>query len=1027
MYPFLTQLAELCRVERTRAKWVLVPTHALGHTLGERLALEGKGWANLRFTTPLDLALPMAAPFLVERGIDPAPDGIGPALVMRLVLELPSTVPSYFRHLAEQPKMAEALWGAIRELRMAGFSAGDLPPRAFESPAKRAELAALLEAYESHLTAQHLADTAAVYLEALLHADVCPVRPGDLWTELPGVIWAPLERRLLEVLPGNRVAPTTLAIPGLETPRRLRALQAGVNRAQQPVVPAPRSDAERLAFLMRPAEAPPPVGDGTLALFRAGGQEAEVEEVFRRILAAEIGFDQVEIACAGPDHVRLIWEKAQRHGWPVTVGPGIPVALTRPARALLAFCAWVEGGFPAAALRRLLQSGDVRLDVPDGPSSGQAARLLAQSGAAWARETYAPALAGLAESLRERAENMELDEDARNWSAGRASQAEHLAGWIAGVLDLVPAPEPDGRIRLGAVLSGCRSFLDRFAAVAGELDGAARSLLGDALGELGAIGDLHRPLAEVLRLVRDRVEGLSVGGDRARPGHLHVTTLAQAGYAGRPRTFVVGLEESGVFPQMVEDPVLLDEEREPFAVLANSRDRVEEALFTVVSRLAALGGRVCLSHSCRDLRESRETFPSWLMLQALRLLRPADQVSYGDLDAALGEPASVVPARAEQALSDAGWWLAGLRGVGPASQAAIVAAFPPLARGEAAEVARLGALYTAYDGHVPAAGPRLDPRGSDHPVSATRLERLAACPFRYFLERGLGLEAVEDAEPEPDRWLDPLTRGGALHELYAMIMREARGRGERPDPARHGERLRQLGQEKLRQLRALVPPPSERVFEHEARVFLRDLDVFLALEAGTAGRVPVGFEVPFGTGEIGEEPLGRVEPIQIDLGGGLRFLLRGGIDRVDRLADGSYEIVDYKTGSAYLPGGLTATFAGGRQLQHALYALAAAELLRATDPAARVAWGSYYFPTSRGRGERVRRPQGDPRIVAAVLSDLFDVLAGGAFVHTTDAHDCKYCEFPRACGRDPVARAAVKVEHESNAALAPYRRLGERE
>jgi hypothetical protein len=78
--PFLTQLAELCRTERTRAKWVIVPTHTLGHTLGERLALGGSGWANVRFTTPLDLALPMAAPFLVERGVDPAPDGIGPAL-----------------------------------------------------------------------------------------------------------------------------------------------------------------------------------------------------------------------------------------------------------------------------------------------------------------------------------------------------------------------------------------------------------------------------------------------------------------------------------------------------------------------------------------------------------------------------------------------------------------------------------------------------------------------------------------------------------------------------------------------------------------------------------------------------------------------------------------------------------------------------------------------------------------------------------------------------------------------------------
>jgi hypothetical protein len=49
--PFLTQLAEICRTERTRAKWVIVPTHSLGHTLGERLALGTGGWTNVRPTT----------------------------------------------------------------------------------------------------------------------------------------------------------------------------------------------------------------------------------------------------------------------------------------------------------------------------------------------------------------------------------------------------------------------------------------------------------------------------------------------------------------------------------------------------------------------------------------------------------------------------------------------------------------------------------------------------------------------------------------------------------------------------------------------------------------------------------------------------------------------------------------------------------------------------------------------------------------------------------------------------------------
>jgi hypothetical protein len=74
----------------------------------------------------------------------------------------------------------------------------------------------------------------------------------------------------------------------------------------------------------------------------------------------------------------LVWEKAQRYDWPVTVEGGVPVTRTRPARALLGFLAWCEDDFRAGALRHLLQSGDMRLDLDDGPPPGQAARLLAR-------------------------------------------------------------------------------------------------------------------------------------------------------------------------------------------------------------------------------------------------------------------------------------------------------------------------------------------------------------------------------------------------------------------------------------------------------------------------------------------------------------------------------------------------------------------------------------------------------------------------------------------------------------------------
>lgn len=95
-------------------------------------------------------------------------------------------------------------------------------------------------------------------------------------------------------------------------------------------------------------------------------------------------------------------------------------------------------------------------------------------------------------------------------------------------------------------------------------------------------------------------------------------------------------------------------------------------------------------------------------------------------------------------------------------------------------------------------------------------------------------------------------------------------------------------------LGALIPPPSARIFERERDEFLRDLEVFLTLEARTTDRVPLGFEISFGGGAPEGEPLAQEEPVLLDLDEDLRFNLRGRIDRVDRLRDGTFEMADYK-------------------------------------------------------------------------------------------------------------------------------------
>ena len=77
----------------------------------------------------------------------------------------------------------------------------------------------------------------------------------------------------------------------------------------------------------------------------------------------------------------------------------------------------------------------------------------------------------------------------------------------------------------------------------------------------------------------------------------------------------------------------------------------------------------------------------------------------------------------------------------------------------------------------------------------------------------------------------------------------------------------------------------------------------------------------------------------------------------------------------------------------------------------------------RGGGERVVRPATSPSELARVVTDILDVIASGAFVHTNDDQDCSFCELRPACGRNAVQQAKSKIENPANAILACFKRL----
>ncbi len=1012
MDPFVDQLKHLCATYPTRSKWVFVPDHATGRTLGERVAREGTNWLNLRFITPLDIALQMGAPFLVERGIEPSEEGLGPALMMRLLLDLP-TEGGYFRPLADQPTMAQAIWATLHELRMAEVRPDALKPEVFQARAKHAELVALLSAYEHFLEQNRRADMAAVYEEAVKHQDWCPIKSRDCWTVRPDVNWSQLQRLLIDAMPGERLNPCAFKLEGVRIPRRLKSL-----RTERIAADAATNE---LAFLMSPASLPPRTSPAQkIALFQAGGHEAEIEEVFRRILSAGKSLDQVEIACASDAHVALIWEKALRNNWPVTLAPGIPATFTRPGRALIGLCDWIETDFSAAHLRRLLQSGDLAFDAEaEGFTAGQAARVLGHAEASWGRATYQLALGRLQTWYESLSADQDTSDEDRADAKGKADRTGKILAWITSLLASLPLPAPDGRVPLQAVVLGILGFLQRAATRSNALDQRAAAALEDYVGELRALGEFSCTLAESLRFIRERVTSLYVAPERPRHGHLHVSRITQSGYAGRAHLYLVGLEEGRVFSSSTEDAVLLDIEREGISPgLRLSTDRIDEAVYAVVTRLAASSASVTFSYSCRDTREFRETYASWLMLQAFRLQKGAAALSYRELKVELGEPKSAVPENRDVAVSAGGWWLRSVVGTGAVGAKVLGQTFTGLVNGRTAESMRMSDQFTEFDGYVPDAGRVLDPFASGA-LSVTELESVAECPFRFFLKRGLGVRPSDDGERNKDVWLDPCTRGSELHEIYATLLRRARDENRRVN-RQDTAWLMALAQERLMKLNEEMPASTQQIFEGESRDFLEDVRLFVEAEAANSASEPIGFEVEFGRPlEDDAEPLARPEAVEIDLGNGNTFRIAGRIDRIDKVGEASFEVLDYKTGSFWGPN-WTGIFQGGRLLQHALYGLAAAELLKTLHKNPTVTGGVYYFPSRRGRQERVRISAPSREAVSAVLRDLRDLILNGQFVRTPDKSDCRYCDYAQACGEEMNQQAGGKM---SDSKLDAYRRL----
>jgi hypothetical protein len=841
----------------------------------------------------------------------------------------------------------------LLDVKRAGLGPADLEA-AFPGSAKIQELSACYRALEEALRQRGYYDASDLLAEAARLVVTEPGRLGATAVLVFGFVELnPLETRLLEACGGAAI---------------VRQYAAGADAA----------------------ELPPPAA---VEIVAAPGEEREVREIARVILAhLEAGgrLDEVGILLRQPAaYLAAVRDVFSTAGIPYTLGTVPAVGETRAGRSVRLLAEARRSDFARAAVMEFLAFADLR--PRPGTSPAEWERLSRQAGIVGGAREWRERLDRLGRRLEPRPESGD-DEEGLARRAGDREALDALrraARVLLGGLARLPDPAP-----VDALVDALTRTFRRLVLASPDAELALGAL--GRLRELGAV-DAAVPLEEFWALLEAALGAPSAVGAEPASGRVFVGELGVALGVDFPLTIVPGLVDGGFPAAPRQDPILLDAERRqlaglPLAEAARALERVRFAL-----AVGSGARRVVLTYPRVDAESGRPRVPSFLVLDLLEAVT-GERHDFGTLERFPGwrtVPLHPAPPTARERPLDEREWLVTRALDARLEPEALLRQLPGARRGlQAIRSRERTDALTAYDGLL---GRGVDL--GDAPLAPTALERYAACPFRFLLERVFRVEAVE----EPDRILviDPRDRGDLVHAVLEATFRRLAEEGALP-----------LTRARLPAARAALETAfadacvdAERrgvtglpaLWAGERARLREELRSAIEAEADDpAGWVPALLEVTFGLEGPGE-PDGTAARLAYRLQDGTLLNLRGRIDRIDVSPDGRHaRVLDYKTGRLRSPR-TPDRLAKGRALQLPVYRLAAEALLAARgNPESTVDEAQYYHVIGPDAGTRVRFTRAGWEARRADFDRVLATIVGGIRAG-------RFFQRPGACARGPCA------------------------
>jgi ATP-dependent helicase/nuclease subunit B len=853
--------------------------------------------------------------------------------------------------------------------------------------------------------------------------------------EFEGILdWTPLRLRLATALAARlRVRirlPWSAGRPELTESLEpvLRAIEKLPEPAPELALFDPAETSPLLLFLrglFAPEGAP---ADAPVALLDCASPPAQAREIARRcaaLIRQGAAPDGIAIASRslGNGVAEEVAAALHRLGVPFCERRGRPAVRASPVRLALSILELVDQDFPREplmdllcsrllwlaedgdrlppqALARVLRQSHVRDDATAG---GYAAALAALSGRLLRQERDAEPAAETSRRVQR------IVNELRRLPA-QASLREHgaaLLGLLAhwGLWRRLRAPEP----------AEAGPALQRAGAEALARDqGAARALEEACAGLARAaarVGEVRLSRAEFGQLLSEALSDASLPGCGARGAAVQLLELRELPGRTFQHVFVAGLVDGELPARPAVDPLLSDDERRAinrgarrpvFRVSADSAEtgllpsrQAEEPLLFHLA-LCSAQSSACLLWPRAD-SQGRDLLRSPFAEEAIRALgQKPEALPLLAIPApgACADASELLTRAALDAFADPAYRITppsdavAARGLAAAIAASPLAGrFHRIARAAAAERERV----RAFVGEIPPgrfsgqlSGAALHHAravfafGKQAPLSAHQLEDHATCAFRTLGKRLLHIE-VDDRD---DAELGPRGRGTLLHRCLEKFFRRMRDEARLP--------LRGTAEE-IALLREIAGAEMDAFAEeqhvgHRALWELKRIELLEGLVAVVESEreaAPLELERPFGFDDEGSWPALRIGDVHV----------RGVVDRIDRLPDGTLLVLDYKSGRlTTLSPRLKAEALLAPEFQLVLYA----EMVRQRYPSARV--DAAYVSLRDARRTATLRDNGiDPAALplAAAVQERVSRMRSGYFA--VRPLSCDYCDLKPVC------------------------------